>query len=118
MILSEDDRKFLTQRNTLSRMWPVVGTLLTTLWFGFGVWVYFRVPLLANPIHMFTALSKDAVPQSSLVVLASFCPLLFAMIWFGVFVIFFWHTIWMRIETRYKEIVAKLDAENGRNSIE
>lgn len=74
MPLTDEDRRFLAKRIQLVRAWPYVGAMLLALPVGLSVWLWLSVPLLIDPLFAMTRLSSDALPESTMALMAAMLP--------------------------------------------
>ena len=80
MSLSGADAEFVAKRRQLIGAWRYVGGLLTLAVAGFALYLWFRVPLLANPIETARQLEAGDVPDTTLMMSAIILPLVMAML--------------------------------------
>ena len=75
---------------------------------GFGVYMFVTNPLMVNPFHVLEQLEADAIPYSTLVVMAGMMPLLFllALLILTALIVFVFAAI--ANERRYHAIIRKL----------
>lgn len=113
---SEPDLRFLRDRAWRNRFGRTVVPLVFLAWLGFCTYLYFRVPLLANPWYVGDQIAANAVDTRMLAMLAALCPLAILMVGFvfACLLVFVWG--WARMERRYLEILERLDPSRARES--
>ncbi len=79
MKLNEQEQAFLARRSRLLRAWPYAGTILLITLIGFGAFLFWRVPMLANPHAVLSRLEANSISQSTMVVSVVLLPILFVV---------------------------------------
>jgi hypothetical protein len=77
MQMNEQEQAFLTRRARLIRAWPYAGSILLTTVIGFGGFLFWRVPTLANPYAVLSRLETNSIPQSTMMISAVLLPIAF-----------------------------------------
>jgi hypothetical protein len=112
-MLTEKDQKFLAARRKAVRLGRPVFVVLLFLFLGVYGYLWFRVPLLANPFHVLGAIEQNALADTTLQTLAVLCPLCFLMAWFLVVLAVVLLLSLLQTERRYLGIVER--ASEGVN---
>jgi hypothetical protein len=74
MAVTEGEAAFLARRQRLTRWWTPVGWSLLIGIGGMLGWMSWRTPLLVNPQLVIASLEQDAIPQSTLRLMAGLLP--------------------------------------------
>lgn len=79
MQLSYEEQRFVEKRASLMRTWRYVGTIMLAMIIGFGVWLFFSKPLLADPFIVMTKLESNSIPESTMALMAGILPVVILM---------------------------------------
>jgi len=74
MILTAQERFFIEKRRRLTRVWPVVSTLLLLAILSLAGWLFWSNPLLVNPWAVFSRLQLHSISESTLFLMAFLLP--------------------------------------------
>ena len=77
--MNESDRRFLQRRRRLARSWNLVGAALLLVLVGTAATLYFRVPLLANPLYVIGLLKDGNLEPASMELMAIILPVVFLL---------------------------------------
>jgi membrane-anchored protein YejM (alkaline phosphatase superfamily) len=75
--MNESDRHFLQRRRRLARSWNLVGVALLSVLVATTATLYFRVPLLANPLYVLDLLKDNNLEPASMELMAVILPIVF-----------------------------------------
>ncbi len=87
MKLTNEQKIFLSKRRRQVRYWQFVGALLIVIPLGLLAWLYVRMPLLANPFEVASRINSEAIPATSLVLMAAMLPMVVLLCFFLVLVV-------------------------------
>jgi hypothetical protein len=104
-MLTDEDRRFLTNRAWRNRIgWPaMLGA--TAIWIGLWVWFVVRVPLLANPLTVARRLQAGDLDRGTEVIMAAMCPVLFDVVGLLMVCFLVFTLSWVRVERRYLQML-------------
>lgn len=77
--LRDEELNFIRKRSRLAKTWPLVGAVLILSTGGLGAWLFFTKPLLANPWTVWSKLEAQAIPDSTLELMAAMLPVVVLM---------------------------------------
>lgn len=103
--LTDQEKQFLAKRRMMVRFSPLMIFPLFLMLTGFGAWLYFAVPLLANPVFVMDGIKNNTLEPSSLALMAGLLPI---AVWgcFGTSCasLFFSFAVF-RTEKKYQQII-------------
>jgi hypothetical protein len=104
-MLTDEDRRFLADREWRNRIgWPVmIGA--TAIWCGLWVWFVVRIPLLANPFAVVRHLQAEELDRSTEAIMAAMCPILFDLVGALMLCFLLFTLSWVRVERRYLRVL-------------
>jgi len=109
MEMNETDRRFLSRRRRLARSWNVVGAALLVLLAATTATVYFRVPLLANPLYVVNLVKQGNLEPASMELMAVLLPIVFLLCLAVVAITVGFGFAIFANERRYLEIIDKFE---------
>ena len=71
MPLTDHQSQFIQKRRKLINAWPLAGTLLILGFAGFILLLFFKSPLLINPVQVMTRLAAGTIEAATLKLMAS-----------------------------------------------
>lgn len=74
MVLTDEERRFLSRRERLVAAWRFAGPALLALSIGLGAWLFWFRPLLANPFVVTGGLVRGEVAASTVALMAGLLP--------------------------------------------
>lgn len=77
--MNDSDRQFLQRRRRLARSWNWVGAALLVLLAATAATLYFRVPLLANPLYVIGLLREGNLEPANMELMAVILPIVFLL---------------------------------------
>jgi hypothetical protein len=77
MDLTEQEVRFLAHRTRLVNAWRYVGVVLLASLAGVVGWLFWFVPLLANPFSVLTLLKDASIPSSTMALSTAMLPIVF-----------------------------------------
>lgn len=115
MPLELTDHQFLSKREKFVKAWPWLGGTLILFMLGYVGFLWFTKPLLANPLYVLEQLQQDAIPTSTLVLMAGMLPEAILMCFglAGALLAFSFSV--MATEKKYLRMIAQLQRETGKN---
>ena len=115
MHLTVDEARFVAKRSRLVNAWRPVGTLLLIAVGGLAGWLFWSVPLLANPFAVLDRLQGDAIPASSMALATVMLPVVFlACVLLAVMIVLLVFAA-IANERRYLMIVQRLSEDAAPN---
>ena len=100
-MLTDEDRRFLQDRERLNRFGRAAMIGVTAIWIGLWVWFAVRIPLLVNPLAVARRLRADDLDPGMEGLMAAMCPLLFDLVGLLVLCFLVFALLWVRLERRY-----------------
>ncbi|MGA1875728.1 MAG: hypothetical protein ACMUIA_08965 [bacterium] len=76
-MLTESQKNYLSKRTRLTKSWTWVGSLLLAGIVSFYAYFFVKHPLLANPYDVIDQIASNSLSDSTLSLLAVFCPIAF-----------------------------------------
>ena len=76
-MISEAEIGFLERRGRFIRMWRYAGARALAVLVGFTCYLFVANPLLINPFHVMKQIEADAIPNSTMVLMAAMMPIVF-----------------------------------------
>lgn len=119
MQLLRGEQEFLDRRRRFVRSWRYVGISLLFLVAGMGFWLYFKKPLLANPVYVVEELQRGGVDQRTLEFMAALLPVTIVLIVFLCVVFLLLTFAAFSNEAKYLAIISRETQEvlsNGSDS--
>ena len=113
---SDADGTFIKRRGSLIRIWRYVGTAALLVIVGFSCYLFVFNPLLINPFHVMKLIEADAIPDSTLMVMAAMMPVVFLAVMFIMAVSVLFVFAAFSNERRLLEIIRKLRSNQGPDS--
>jgi hypothetical protein len=112
-MLTEADRRFLRQREQRNRRGRLVVPAALVVWLSLWIFLYVRIPLLANPLQVIDRLQRDQIMPGTVVTMASALPVAFTL--FGVLLTILLILAWSRIRTERHllRMMRSLDSEEN-----
>ena len=74
MKLTHQELRFVERRRKLVRLWPWAATFNVLLLLGLVIWLRLSHRLLIDPWYVFARLEADAIPETTLTVMAGLTP--------------------------------------------
>jgi hypothetical protein len=111
-MLPEADQRLLHGRARRNRFGRFAVPLALVVWLTFFTWLFFRVPLLGNPIYVVGQLQRDALAPGVLVTMASMLPVAVCLVSILVIVFLLLACSWVRLERRYLEALRRAADRN------
>jgi hypothetical protein len=116
MDLSAQEKAYIKKRITFARSWPIAGLIMISVLAVLGVWVFWTRPLLINPWFVLSQLKADAVPESTLIVMAAILPVSMLMCMVSVVVFILIGFSVFSKERKYISIIHRMIAEQTHKS--
>jgi hypothetical protein len=110
MQLSDDEARFLAKRTRFVKTWRGVGVVLLILLSVLTGWLFWFVPLLANPFSVLSRLQEDSVPVSTMALATALLPIVSLFCLLMAFVIVLFVFVVISNEKSYLAIVRRLAA--------
>jgi hypothetical protein len=79
MSAADQDTAFLARRRKLARWWGPVGWFLLAGIAAVLAWMLLRTPLLVDPFEVIARLEQEAIPQSTLMLMATLLPVIWLL---------------------------------------
>jgi len=114
MDLSEQEAQFLANRTKLANAWRYVGVVLLVSLASLAGWLFWYVPLLANPFLVLTRLQDDSIPQSTMALATALLPIMVLTCLFVTMVIVLFIFATFANERKYLSIVQKVTGDLDR----
>jgi len=108
MDLSEQEARFLENRTRLVNAWRYIGLVLLVSLAGLVGWLFWFVPLPANPFTVLTRLKGDSIPSSTMTLSTALLPIMFLTCAFLALVIVLFVYAAVANERKYLLIVQKM----------
>lgn len=113
-MLDNKQIQFIAQRKKLVRLWPVAGSFLIVLLIALTCWLYFRAPLLINPVDVMGRLDAGTIEKSMLLTSTVLLPviMLTCIVILSIMVIFAFAAF--STERKHLQLIEKLLEERKR----
>lgn len=110
-MLSDDDLKFIEKRKKINKYWPVFGVLMPLMLISVFLYLFLKVPKLANPYHVIDLLNANKLDPATMSILSVICPLTidFLFLTMGVLTIYVWLAV--RMERQYLRMIDELSGD-------
>jgi hypothetical protein len=115
MYLSEDEARFVAKRSRLVKAWRPLGVLLLIGVSALAGWLFWSVPLLANPFAVLDRLQADAIPAANMALATVMLPVVFLVCVLLAVAIVLLVFAAMSNERKYLTIVRRLAKEAAAN---
>ncbi len=99
---------FLQRRKKLITAWRLVGPLALSGLTVLFVWLYFKVPLLANPFEAAERLGSGAIDESTLATMSLLLPVMVSLCFFVLVAIILFVYAMISNEKRYIKAIDQL----------
>jgi hypothetical protein len=73
-MLNDKDQQFLKQRRWRIKSWPTVGTFMLVVLALFAFWLFWRTPLLVNPVEVASRIEAGTLTGSMTTLMAAILP--------------------------------------------
>lgn len=73
--LTAKEEAFIKKRAKFAHSWPLVGSAMLAMVFGFGAWLWFSNPLLINPWAVLSGLDSESIEDTTITLMAGMLPL-------------------------------------------
>ena len=110
-VLDPSEKAMIEKRERLLAKWPIAGVAMFLLILGLTAWLVFFSPLLANPFHVMSQLEADAIPKSSLVLMAGILPIMTLATLVLLLALIFFAWISVKREAEYIKIIRRISSE-------
>ena len=105
--MDEKQRLFWDKRGRLLSAWGFVGPLCLLAIVGFLAWLYFRNPLLINPLEVAARLENETLQHSTQTMMALMLPVMFLACFVLLLAIVGLMYAAFHSERKYREIINK-----------
>jgi len=112
-LISEAEIGLLERRGRLIRMWRYAGAAALAALVGFSCYLFVTNPLLINPFHVMKQIEADAIPDSTMVLMAAMMPIVFLVLMSVMVVLVLFAFAAFSNERRLLEIISKLRNDGG-----
>ncbi len=116
MDLSAQEKAYIEKRIKFARSWPVAGMIMILVLAIIGIWLFWTRPLLINPWFVLSQLKADAMPESTLIIMAAILPVSMLMCMVSVVVFILIGFSVFSKERKYISIIHRLIAEQTGKS--
>jgi len=79
--LTEKESEFISQRESLLRLWPYVGALLLAGIAAYIAWCWLNRPYLISPVAVFEGIQEGTMDRSTIETLAVLCAVSMIITW-------------------------------------
>lgn len=107
-MLTEEEKKFVSEREQLNRFWPLIAVLLILMLAGLFGWMLIKTPQLVNPYYLADQLKNNRIAPETVKILSLMCPVFAMFVFFLALVIILYGCSWMSMESRYIKIIRRI----------
>ena len=109
MMLTHEEKLFISRRERLNRLWPIVAVMLIMAMGGLFAWLLGTAPWLVNPYFVAEMLKSGKMPPSTVTFMAMLCPVFGAMCFLMVIILIIYGWGWMGMEKKYIGLINRMD---------